>query len=166
VVGHLGEVAVRHADDAVRDLAALDLGPVVIGLLERDLVAGRVGDQLVEVLGPEREPAVRRVVAEILGGYAENRGAGEAVWVRDPAPTYSLQSTVYSLRGRFRSTTARVPTWRTRSARVWLRPPAALGVFSFSMANESSLLSHFLPNEPWDLCDLCEWRDCSFEAFC
>jgi hypothetical protein len=30
-----------------------DLGPVVVGLLERDLAAGRVGDQLVEVLGPE-----------------------------------------------------------------------------------------------------------------
>jgi hypothetical protein len=35
----------------VRDLPALDLGPVVVGLLERELVAGGVGDQLVEVLG-------------------------------------------------------------------------------------------------------------------
>jgi hypothetical protein len=41
-----------HADDAVRDLAALDLRPVVIGLLERDLVAGGAGDHCAPNAGP------------------------------------------------------------------------------------------------------------------
>src|SRR5882672_3804626 len=64
----LRSAAVGHADDAIRDLAALDLGPVVIGALERDLVAGRVRDQLVEILGAERDAAVAGVVALELGG--------------------------------------------------------------------------------------------------
>jgi hypothetical protein len=38
VIGHLGKVAGGHVDDAIADLAALDLGPVVIGLVESDLV--------------------------------------------------------------------------------------------------------------------------------
>src|SRR3954468_2187807 len=38
--GHGADVAVGHADDAVRDLAALDLRPVVIRLFEGDAGAG------------------------------------------------------------------------------------------------------------------------------
>jgi len=71
VIRHLGKIAVRHADDAIGDLAALDLRPVVIGALERDLVAGRVGDQLVEILGAERDAAVARVVALELRGQRD-----------------------------------------------------------------------------------------------
>ena len=71
MIGHLGEVAVGHPDDAVGHLAALDLGPVVIRLLERDLVAGRVRDQLVEVLGAERDAAFARVGALELRGQRD-----------------------------------------------------------------------------------------------
>jgi hypothetical protein len=37
------KVSIEHPDDAIADLAALDLSPVVIGFLARDLVARRVG---------------------------------------------------------------------------------------------------------------------------
>ena len=71
MVGDLREVAVGHADDAIRDLARADLGPVVVRLLERDVVAGSVRDELVEVLGAERDAAFARVLALELGGQRD-----------------------------------------------------------------------------------------------
>jgi hypothetical protein len=38
-------------------------GPMVIGLLQRDLVAGRGGDPLVQILGAERDAALGGVGA-------------------------------------------------------------------------------------------------------
>ena len=52
---------------------------VVVGLLERDLVAPRVGDQLVEVLGTERQTTVAGVVALGLRGQrAHGRSVAHA----------------------------------------------------------------------------------------
>jgi hypothetical protein len=45
--------------------------PVVIGLPERDLIAGRVGDQVEQALGEDGDPAVAGVVALEPGGQRD-----------------------------------------------------------------------------------------------
>jgi hypothetical protein len=67
MVGDLREVTVGHADDAIRDLAALDLGPVVVRFLEDDVVTRGVRDQLEQILGTEGDAAFRGVRALELG---------------------------------------------------------------------------------------------------
>ena len=67
VVGDAWEVAVGHADDPIRDLARANLGPVVVRFLERDFLARSVRDELVKILGAERDPAFVRVRALELG---------------------------------------------------------------------------------------------------
>ena len=47
--GELGVVAVGHPDDLELDLAAADLGPVLLGAADADLVAGQTLDDLVEL---------------------------------------------------------------------------------------------------------------------
>ena len=71
MVGNLREVAVGHADDAIGDLPRANLRPVVVRLLERDVVAWSVRDELVEVLGAERDAAFLRVLALELRGQRD-----------------------------------------------------------------------------------------------
>jgi hypothetical protein len=79
----------RHASQM-----SFSFSPVVIGLLERDLLAGRVRDQLVEVLRPEGDAALlrlsvgaltaARIVTPVDPGLGDTRSVldvGGARWV-------------------------------------------------------------------------------------